>query len=147
MNTIYSQETEGTDSGTDGGFEDDKRRELKDLGVSAKEKKNKSNEEPKEKLISTRKLYGKEEEVYVMDAKAKGNIGRYLNHSCSPNVFVQNCFVDTHDLRFPWLAFFSSCYIRAGQELCWDYAYVIDQVEGKEIFCSCGADNCRGRLL
>lgn len=29
-------------------------------------------------------------------------------HSCSPNLFVQNVFVDTHDLRFPWVAFFAS---------------------------------------
>lgn len=31
-----------------------------------------------------------------------------LQHSCSPNLFVQNVFVDTHDLRFPWVAFFAS---------------------------------------
>ncbi|KAL1475296.1 hypothetical protein MTO96_037396 [Rhipicephalus appendiculatus] len=47
-----------------------------------------------------------EEFCYIMDAKNCGNIGRYLNHSCSPNVYVQNVFVDTHDLRFPWVAFF-----------------------------------------
>ena len=51
------------------------------------------------KFISTRKLFGAEEESYIMDAKVIGNIGRYLNHSCHPNVFVQNVFVDTHDLR------------------------------------------------
>ena len=76
-----------------------------------------------------------------------GNIGRYLNHSCNPNVFVQNCFVDTHDLRFPWVAFFSSVHIPAGEELCWDYQYIVDQVKGKEIYCQCNSDNCRGRLL
>ncbi len=27
-------------------------------------------------------------------------------------MFVQNCFVDTHDLRFPWVAFFALEYIR-----------------------------------
>lgn len=31
-----------------------------------------------------------------------------FQHSCSPNLFVQNVFVDTHDLRFPWVAFFAS---------------------------------------
>ena len=82
-----------------------------------------------------------------MDAKVIGNIGRYLNHSCAPNVFVQNCFVDTHDLRFPWVAFFAQCHIPAGQELCWDYAYIVDQVQGKEIYCQCGSEMCRGRLL
>ncbi len=109
--------------------------------------KAKAPEEPKEKLISTRKHFGKEEDVYIMDAKTRGNIGRYLNHSCSPNVFVQNCFVDTHDLRFPWVAFFALDYIRAGMELCWDYCYVVGQVDGKEILCGCGSLQCRGRLL
>jgi len=103
--------------------------------------------EEKIKHISTRKLIGPNEDVYIMDAKSIGNIGRYLNHSCNPNVFVQNCFVDTHDLRFPWVAFFSSVHIPAGEELCWDYQYIVDQVEGKEIYCQCNSDNCRGRLL
>ena len=104
-------------------------------------------EDQQPRYVSTRKHFGLKEDVYIMDAKSKGNIGRYLNHSCCPNVFVQNCFVDTHDLRFPWVAFFSFNYIRAGQELCWDYNYVVGQVENKEIPCNCGADLCRGRLL
>jgi histone-lysine N-methyltransferase SETDB1 len=32
--------------------------------------------------------------VYTLDAKLVGNIGRYFNHSCSPNIAVQNVFVD-----------------------------------------------------
>ena len=31
----------------------------------------------------------------------------FQQHSCSPNLYVQNVFVDTHDLRFPWVAFFT----------------------------------------
>ena len=53
----------------------------------------------KEKHTSARKFFGENEDVYIMDAKQVGNIGRYMNHSCRPNMFVQNCFVDTHDLR------------------------------------------------
>ena len=82
-----------------------------------------------------------------MDAKCIGNIGRYLNHLCRPNVMVQNCFVDTYDMRFSWVAFFSKWKISAGEELNWDYNYIVDQVPGKEIYCECGAENCRGRLL
>ena len=63
------------------------------------------------------------------------------------NFQVQNCFVDTHDVRFPWVAFFSKWKISAGEELNWDYNYIVDQVPGKEIYCECGAENCRGRLL
>lgn len=96
---------------------------------------------------SVRDLFGPDESVYIMDAKTNGNIGRYLNHSCTPNVFVQNVFVDTHDLRFPWVAFFASTYIRAGTELTWDYNYDVGSVPGKVLHCYCGSSNCRGRLL
>jgi histone-lysine N-methyltransferase SETDB1 len=86
-------------------------------------------------------------DVYVMDAKLCGNIGRYFNHSCSPNVMVQNVFVDTYDLRFPWISFFTSQFIKAGTELCWDYNYEVGSVKDKELYCYCGTADCRGRLL
>ncbi|GFY58525.1 histone-lysine N-methyltransferase SETDB1-B [Trichonephila inaurata madagascariensis] len=102
------------------------------------------NTKPKEKI--TRSFFG-EDSVYIMDAKSKGNIGRYLNHSCSPNVFVQNVFVKTHDLRFPEVAFFASNFIQAGTELTWDYNYEVGSVEGKVLYCYCDSRLCRGRLL
>ncbi|XP_078348189.1 histone-lysine N-methyltransferase SETDB1-like isoform X2 [Oculina patagonica] len=98
------------------------------------------------KRLSTRLMFG-EEHCYVIDAKAYGNCGRYLNHSCSPNLFVQNVFVDTHDLRFPWVAFFTQQNVAAGTELTWDYAYEVDSVKGKVLHCYCGSAECRGRLL
>uniref|UniRef100_A0AAY4AF49 [histone H3]-lysine(4) N-trimethyltransferase n=1 Tax=Denticeps clupeoides TaxID=299321 RepID=A0AAY4AF49_9TELE len=96
---------------------------------------------------TTRHFFDGEESCYIIDAKLEGNLGRYLNHSCSPNLFVQNVFVDTHDLRFPWVAFFASKRIRAGTELTWDYNYEVGSVEGKELLCCCGSTECRGRLL
>jgi len=84
---------------------------------------------------------------YTLDAKRAGNTGRYLNHSCSPNCFVQNVFVDTHDLRFPWVAFFAEKHIPAFSELTWDYNYEIGSVEGKKMLCYCMSSKCRGRLL
>ncbi|XP_068109357.1 histone-lysine N-methyltransferase SETDB1 [Hyperolius riggenbachi] len=96
---------------------------------------------------NTRQFYDGEESCYIIDAKLEGNLGRYLNHSCSPNLFVQNVFVDTHDLRFPWVAFFASKRIRAGTELTWDYNYEVGSVEGKKLLCCCGSTECRGRLL
>jgi len=85
--------------------------------------------------------------VFIMDAKLSGNIGRFFNHSCTPNIYVQNVFVDTYDLRFPWIAFFSSENINAGTELCWDYHYEIGSVQGREMYCHCRTRGCRGRLL
>ncbi|KAL0858787.1 hypothetical protein ABMA27_011256 [Loxostege sticticalis] len=99
------------------------------------------------KYKSVRSYFGKDEACYIMDAKVQGNIGRYLNHSCQPNVFVQNVFVDTHDPRFPWVAFFALSHIKAGTELTWNYNYDVGSVPGKVLYCYCGAPNCRGRLL
>ncbi|XP_033958689.1 histone-lysine N-methyltransferase SETDB1-B isoform X1 [Pseudochaenichthys georgianus] len=96
---------------------------------------------------NSRLFFDGEESCYIIDAKLEGNLGRYLNHSCSPNLFVQNVFVDTHDLRFPWVAFFASKRIRAGTELTWDYNYEVGSVEGKVLLCCCGSTECRGRLL
>ncbi|KAG5682648.1 hypothetical protein PVAND_011987 [Polypedilum vanderplanki] len=94
-----------------------------------------------------RKLYGPKEKVYIMDAKKCGNVGRYFNHSCDPNLFVQSVFVDTHDLRFPWISFFAMRAIKAGEELTWNYNYEVGSVPSKVLYCKCGAKNCRGRIL
>ncbi|XP_046862056.1 histone-lysine N-methyltransferase SETDB1-like [Xenia sp. Carnegie-2017] len=102
-------------------------------------------EAPTAKLLKTRSLFG-EEHCYVIDATF-GNCGRFLNHSCSPNLFVQNVFVDTHDVRFPWVAFFAQTNIKAGSELTWDYMYEVGSVSNKSLYCLCGSAICRGRLL
>ncbi|XP_017147643.1 histone-lysine N-methyltransferase eggless [Drosophila miranda] len=96
---------------------------------------------------SVRRFFGKDQTPFIMDAKTTGNLGRYFNHSCSPNLFVQNVFVDTHDLRFPWVGFFASSHIRSGTELTWNYNYEVGVVPNKVLYCQCGAPNCRVRLL
>ena len=106
-----------------------------------------SQAESTKNFVSVRNMIDQEGDTYIMDAMKTGNIGRYMNHSCNPNVFVQNVFVDTHDLRFPWIAFFSSTHVKSGQELCWDYGYEVGSVPDKVIQCNCGSELCRGRLL
>ncbi|XP_022228791.2 histone-lysine N-methyltransferase eggless [Drosophila obscura] len=96
---------------------------------------------------SVRRFFGKDQTPFIMDAKTTGNLGRYFNHSCNPNLFVQNVFVDTHDLRFPWVGFFASSHIRSGTELTWNYNYEVGVVPNKVLYCQCGASNCRVRLL
>ena len=53
---------------------------------------------------------------------------------------------DRFAFRFHTIAFFSMKFVPAGEELCWDYGYQIDTVEGKKIICHCNAENCKGRL-
>uniref|UniRef100_H3AMT6 Histone-lysine N-methyltransferase SETDB2 n=1 Tax=Latimeria chalumnae TaxID=7897 RepID=H3AMT6_LATCH len=82
-----------------------------------------------------------------IDASKEGNVGRFLNHSCYPNLFLQNVFVDSHDQNSPWVAFFTSRHVKAGSELTWDYNYKPGSEPEKEVQCLCGADNCQKRIL
>ncbi|CAF1044890.1 unnamed protein product [Adineta ricciae] len=82
-----------------------------------------------------------------IDAKYYGSISRFYNHSCKPNVHIQNVFINSHDVRFPVIALFACRNIRAGEEICWDYNYTVGCMPGVRIDCQCQASNCRGRLL
>ncbi|KAI1307584.1 Histone-lysine N-methyltransferase eggless [Halotydeus destructor] len=114
---------------------------------SRKKKEKKRRKRAKEKEIPNRYRLYKEDGPYVLDGRVKGNIGRFLNHSCDPNAYCQNVFIETHDLRFTHMALFTSKFVKAYEELTWNYAYVVGSVPGKNIPCRCGARNCRKRLL
>ncbi|XP_069822737.1 histone-lysine N-methyltransferase SETMAR [Dendropsophus ebraccatus] len=57
-------------------------------------------------------------ETFV-DPTFVGNIGRFLNHSCQPNLVM--VLVRTHSM-VPRLALFAARDIQAGEELCYDYS-------------------------
>ncbi|KAM9836132.1 histone-lysine N-methyltransferase SETDB2 isoform 2-T6 [Aulostomus maculatus] len=88
------------------------------------------------------------EDVYMLDARKEGNVSRFLNHSCQPNLFLQNVFTDSHDLDFPVIAFFTSRTVKAGTELTWNYSHNTcgAKLRKQEVPCLCGSDGCRGRL-
>ncbi|NXP43619.1 SETB2 methyltransferase, partial [Heliornis fulica] len=88
-----------------------------------------------------------EEKVYVLDATKEGNVGRFLNHSCCPNLFAQSVFVETHNRSFPWVAFFTNRHVKAGAELTWDYGYEAGSMPETEISCQCGVQKCRKKTL
>ena len=93
----------------------------------------------------------------IVDPTVVGNIGRYLNHSCSPNLTMLPIRVDS---TVPRLALFASRDILEGEELCFDYGSPEGRAEdGREVqkevedkngpprcACNCGAVNCRGLL-
>ncbi|XP_068586681.1 histone-lysine N-methyltransferase SETDB2 isoform X1 [Cebidichthys violaceus] len=82
------------------------------------------------------------EDVYFLDASKEGNVSRFLNHSCQPNLFVQNVFTDSHDPGFPVVAFFTSRVVKAGTELTWNYS--VDSQSKQEVPCLCGSNGCQG---
>ncbi|XP_053889560.1 histone-lysine N-methyltransferase SETDB2-like [Malaclemys terrapin pileata] len=85
--------------------------------------------------------------IYLLDATKEGNVGRFLNHSCCPNLFVQSVFVETHNRNFPWVAFFTNRHVKAGTELTWDYGYEAGSMPETEISCQCGVQKCRKKIL
>ncbi|NWI16971.1 SETB2 methyltransferase, partial [Crypturellus soui] len=88
-----------------------------------------------------------DENIYVLDATKEGNVGRFLNHSCCPNLFAQSVFVETHNRSFPWVAFFTNRHVKAGTELTWDYSYEAGSLPETEVSCQCGFQKCRKKTL
>ncbi|XP_076021920.1 histone-lysine N-methyltransferase SETDB2 isoform X2 [Genypterus blacodes] len=89
------------------------------------------------------------EDVYLLDAGREGNVGRFINHNCQPNLFVQNVFTDCHDSRFPLIAFFTNRVVKAGAELTWDYSSHTGSTlqQKQEVPCLCGSDSCRSHFI
>ncbi|CAL8288387.1 unnamed protein product [Lota lota] len=86
-----------------------------------------------------------DEDVYYLDATKEGNVARFLNQSCRPNLFTQSVFTDTQDPGFPIVAFFTSRVIKAGTELTWKCSPDTGSASpGQEVACQCGNEDCEG---
>lgn len=88
-------------------------------------------------------LDNKDGETYCIDARNYGNIARFINHLCEPNLVPVKIFVDYQDLRFPRIAFFSSRPIRASEELGFDYGDKFWIIKYKIFTCLCGTEKCK----
>ncbi|KNC25511.1 putative histone-lysine N-methyltransferase CG1716 [Lucilia cuprina] len=74
----------------------------------------------------------------IIDATIKGNISRFINHSCDPNAETQKWTVNG-ELR---IGFFSRKSIMPGEEITFNYQY---QRYGREAQrCYCESANCTG---
>ncbi|KAH6757608.1 hypothetical protein C2S51_038756 [Perilla frutescens var. frutescens] len=88
---------------------------------------------------------------YTIDALSYGNVGRFINHSCSPNLYAQNVIYDNDDKRAPHIMLVALENIPPLKELTYHYNYSLDQIydsEGniKVKDCYCGAADCNGRM-
>uniref|UniRef100_A0AAQ5YZJ7 Euchromatic histone-lysine N-methyltransferase 1a n=1 Tax=Amphiprion ocellaris TaxID=80972 RepID=A0AAQ5YZJ7_AMPOC len=82
-------------------------------------------------------------DVHCVDARLFGNIGRFINHLCEPNLLAVRVFTMHQDLRFPRIAFFSSKPIKAGDQIGFDYGDSYWRVKSKSFSCQCGSLKCR----
>ena len=73
-----------------------------------------------------------------VDATKKGNLGRFCNHSCSPNCYVDKWVVG-NKLR---MGIFAERKISAGEELVFNYN--VDRYGADPQPCYCGEPNCTG---
>ncbi|XP_043939153.1 histone-lysine N-methyltransferase EHMT2 isoform X2 [Protopterus annectens] len=88
-------------------------------------------------------LDNKDGEVYCIDARYYGNVSRFINHLCDPNIIPVRVFMLHQDLRFPRIAFFSSRDIKAGEELGFDYGDRFWDIKSKYFTCQCGSEKCK----
>ncbi|KAL6201692.1 hypothetical protein ACLB2K_025404 [Fragaria x ananassa] len=97
------------------------------------------------------KLLEESDPDYCIDAGSSGNVARFINHSCEPNLFVQCVLSTHHDVKQARIVLFASEDIPPMQELTYDYGYELGSVvdadgEVKELPCCCGTAECRKRL-
>ncbi|WOG93156.1 hypothetical protein DCAR_0312437 [Daucus carota subsp. sativus] len=85
-----------------------------------------------------------EQDLYVIDATTYGNVSRYINHSCLPNLTNHQVIVESMDCQLAHIGLYASRDIAIGEELTYDYRY--KQLPGEGCQCLCGAPNCKGRL-
>ncbi|RAL48602.1 hypothetical protein DM860_000922 [Cuscuta australis] len=81
----------------------------------------------------------------VISSRSYGNVARFMNHSCSPNVMWQPIVREINNEAYYHIAFFAIHHIPPMQELTFDYGLVLSggaDHMGKK--CLCGSPNCRG---
>ncbi|KAJ0266387.1 Histone-lysine N-methyltransferase [Hirschfeldia incana] len=86
----------------------------------------------------------------IISAKNIGNVARFMNHSCSPNVFWQPVSYENNGQLHLHVAFFAMSHIPPMTELTYDYGVTRpsgaqngNPMYGKKR-CFCGTEYCRG---
>ncbi|CAD5319321.1 unnamed protein product [Arabidopsis thaliana] len=89
-----------------------------------------------------------EEELdYAIDATTHGNISRFINHSCSPNLVNHQVIVESMESPLAHIGLYASMDIAAGEEITRDYGRrPVPSEQENEHPCHCKATNCRGLL-
>lgn len=75
---------------------------------------------------------------FVVDATQRGNIARFINHSCDPNCEMQKWIVN----GYYRLGIFAKKKIEEGEELTYNYSMFVNMEPAQK--CECGSTNCNG---
>ncbi|KAF2300875.1 hypothetical protein GH714_017968 [Hevea brasiliensis] len=88
----------------------------------------------------------------IISAKNVGNVARFMNHSCNPNVFWQPVAYEQNNESYVRIAFFALRHIPPMTELTYDYGTTrTDEADGNNALhgkkkCLCGSPRCRGHF-
>ncbi|CAN8287794.1 unnamed protein product [Cochlearia groenlandica] len=82
---------------------------------------------------------------YAIDATTHGNVSRFINHSCSPNLVTHQVIVKSMESPLAHIGLYASVDIAAGEEITRDYGRLKFGHEN-EHKCHCRSTNCRGHL-
>lgn len=101
-----------------------------------------------ESRLQSRRFEGGSSHTFVMqlkpgnylDASSKGNMSRFINHSCEPNCCIEKWIIKGR-IR---AGIFASTDIEAGEELSFDYQWSVSNRPLTK--CFCGTPSCRGTL-
>jgi hypothetical protein len=110
--------------------------EIIDEATKSERLRNWSNEHPNDPNFYVMSL----EAGWYIDAREKGNLSRFINHSCRPNCHLSPVNVAGHTR----IAIVANVDIDAGEFLSYDYHF--DTKDGDKFVCRCGAPNCRGTM-
>ncbi|KAJ2760480.1 hypothetical protein IWQ56_000360 [Coemansia nantahalensis] len=88
---------------------------------------------------------------YTVDARMYGNVSRFFNHSCEPNMAIRAMYIGHLDPLLHELAFFALRDIAVGEELTFDYhpqpaaraGGGLPEGSESRFRCQCGARTCR----
>ena len=117
----------------------------------AKTRANSQTENDMNYIFALREYFSTGELVTYIDPSKRGNIGRFLNHSCEPNCFIVPVRVEN---MVPKLCVFAIRDISPGEELIYDYGSVSssDSSDGSSnnasvrTPCHCMSEHCKGVL-
>lgn len=71
--------------------------------------------------------------ILFSDAEKYGNIARFVNHSCDPNLMSIFTWIDNYDKLRPRIALFAKKNIKINEELTYDYGITLFDIVSPEI--------------
>jgi histone-lysine N-methyltransferase SETMAR len=96
-------------------------------------------------ILALREYYSSNENIKetFIDARNYGNIGRFINHSCEPNLLVIPVRIDN---IIPCAALFAIKDIQIDEELSYNYNRKCDESILSKNICYCASSKCKGFL-